>query len=88
MLLEHIAKGYIGERHDGVLYLMGRVCEHTTYQFQEGDIFLPNVGGGVMVPEEMRDAILDGTIANGRIVPFVMLETPMRVMDEDVINAA
>jgi len=88
VLLEHIAKGYIGERHDGALYVVGRVCEYATYHFQAGDIFLPNVGGGVMVPEEMRNAILDGTIANGRLVPFSMLEAPMRVMDEDVINAA
>lgn len=84
MILEHIAKGYLGTRHEGILYLMGRVCEHEAYVFQVGDIFLPNVGGGIMVPEDLRNAILDKTISDGRLVPYYMLEDPMRVMDEEV----
>lgn len=80
-MIEHIANGYLGERHAGDLYLVGRVCEPDTYTAKPGDIYMPNVGGGIMVPEDMRDAIINKEIT-GRLVPYYMLEAPMRIVDE------
>lgn len=42
---------------------------------------MPNVGGGIMVPEPMRDAIVRKEIT-GRFVPYYMLREPMRIVDE------
>ncbi len=81
-MINHIANGYLGERHDGILYLVGRVCEPDTYTAKTGDIYMPNVGGGIFIPEGMRDAILKKEIT-GRLVPYNMLVEPMRIMDED-----
>lgn len=83
MNVEHIAKGYLGARVDGVLYLLGRVTTGAAYTPEPNDLYLPDVGGGVMAPEELRDAIINKTFV-GRLVPYHMLQGPMRVMDEEV----
>lgn len=84
-VIEHIAKGYLGERHDGVLYLVGRASEGEAYVLQPGDLYLPDVGGGVLVNDDLRDAIINKSFT-GRLVSYRLLETPMRIMDEDTLT--
>jgi hypothetical protein len=78
MHLEHFGKGYLITRHEGEQYLLGRVVEHETYTYQEGDLFLPYLGG-IFVADDLRNAILDGSF-KGRLVPYHMLVEPMRIV--------
>jgi hypothetical protein len=82
MQLFHVAHGYLVTRNEGTSYLMGRVCEHTTYTYEEGDMFFPWLGG-IMVPEDLQKAIIAGEV-KGRLVPYYMLPELYKVNEEDL----
>ena len=84
MELIHIAKGYLVHRHEGKSYLIGRACDHTGYVHEAGDIFLPWIGG-IMVPEDMQQAIISREL-KGRLVPYYMLTEPYLVDEQMLID--
>lgn len=76
---EHLGNRLLGVRHEGHLYICGQVSDEQ-YTFREGDVFLPLIGGGVVVPEGLQQAIISLEFA-GRIVPHHMVEY-IRVLDD------
>lgn len=77
-MMAHYVDGYLVEEHEGVRYCVGRVAA-LPYTPEADDLYLPTVGDGVLIPQDIQDAIIAGAFT-GRIVPYRMCDpVPLRV---------
>jgi len=77
-MIAHLTHGYLTEEYDGVRFFVGRVAA-LPYVPESDDLYLPLIGDGFLLPDDIQAAILAGRFT-GRLVPYRMCE-PVRVGD-------